>query len=364
MRVKSCAASDGSGHVINLTDEFGCVLRPKMISRFLKARAPNEKATIITYAFFHAFKFPDALSVHIKCKVEICRHGCLEHCQLSGSVNERKDTLYTINRNEQAGELNESAYFDDNISDNDQDLFYSGLEHNNDDNDDEVGENANNELLMAKLAKTGRIPENISNGGGPSKQSKLMDTKPVSESAETNDQFPYGPRQLEAKDRIGLPAVAGPRSLHLEDLDEMGQSVHKTKNNRRKRTVVSRHLRNADVGVAGIYEVISESDLAFSPDRKQESVTVFQGKISEEIVYGICMPLPGFSILFILITSAAVIATLVAGSLLYRYQLQRDAFSHQIEQINNEMNLNTLTSWMTMRISKKKKCTSNQTKPE
>lgn len=93
MRVKSCAASDGGGHVIQLSDEQGCVLRPKMISRFLKARAADERASVITYAFFHAFKFPDALSVHIKCKVEICRHGCLDHCQL-GSHHvpiERKD---------------------------------------------------------------------------------------------------------------------------------------------------------------------------------------------------------------------------------------------------------------------------------
>lgn len=82
MRVKSCVASDGAGHVIQLSDEFGCVLRPKMISRFLKARGADERASVITYAFFHAFKFPDALSVHIKCKVEICRHGCLDHCQL------------------------------------------------------------------------------------------------------------------------------------------------------------------------------------------------------------------------------------------------------------------------------------------
>lgn len=75
-------ASDGGGHIIQLSDEFGCVLRPKMISRFLKAKGADERASVITYAFFHAFKFPDALSVHIKCKVEICRHGCLDHCQL------------------------------------------------------------------------------------------------------------------------------------------------------------------------------------------------------------------------------------------------------------------------------------------
>lgn len=91
MRVKSCVASDGAGHVIQLSDEHGCVLRPKMISRFLKARTADERASVITYAFFHAFKFPDALSVHIKCKVEICRHGCLEHCQ-QGSSLDRQDT--------------------------------------------------------------------------------------------------------------------------------------------------------------------------------------------------------------------------------------------------------------------------------
>lgn len=69
MRVKSCIASDGGGHTIQLSDDLGCVLRPKMISRFLKERGADDRATVITYAFFHAFKFPDALSVHIKCKV-------------------------------------------------------------------------------------------------------------------------------------------------------------------------------------------------------------------------------------------------------------------------------------------------------
>lgn len=115
MRVKSCAASDGGKHLIQLSDELGCVLRPKMISRFLKARGADERASVITYAFFHAFKFPDALSVHIKCKVEICRHGCLDHCQLqheksvdvdveqySGSID-RKDTNNHVTENTQIG---------------------------------------------------------------------------------------------------------------------------------------------------------------------------------------------------------------------------------------------------------------------
>jgi hypothetical protein len=94
MRVKSCVASDGGGHVIQLSDEFGCVPRPKMISRFLKARGADERASVITYAFFHAFKFPDALSVHIKCKVEICRHGCLDHCQIQPDKGDVDSDLY------------------------------------------------------------------------------------------------------------------------------------------------------------------------------------------------------------------------------------------------------------------------------
>jgi len=52
-------------------------------------------------------------------------------------------------------------------------------------------------------------------------------------------------------------------------------------------------VRSADVGVSGLYEVISEADLAFTPDSKAEAVTVFQGRIREEVVYGICLPMQG-----------------------------------------------------------------------
>lgn len=54
--------------------------------------------------------------------------------------------------------------------------------------------------------------------------------------------------------------------------------------------ISDRKARSADVGVSGLYEVISEADLAFSPDGRAEAVTVFQGRIREEVVYGICLP--------------------------------------------------------------------------
>lgn len=365
MRVKSCVASDGSGHLIKLSDEYGCVLRPKMISRFLKARSPNEKATVITYAFFHAFKFPDALSVHIKCKVEICRHGCLDHCQLTGNtgnIHERKDTLID-SKPDETNELNDGndlTATDDNemgLPNNDHDMYYD------DPMSMGLGIGPGNAALLKQIR------------GEPQQQQQhvpqvhehiddIPNDHPTQEMLKTasDDLFPHGPRHLEAKDRMGLPAVAGPRSLNLND-DEIHMAIAKEiiansvgkKRQRRSVVVTDRKTRSADVGVSGVFDVISEADLAFSPDTKQEAVTVFQGKITEEIVYGICMPVPGFSILFILVTSAAIISALVAGSLLYRYQLQKEVFAKQAANATEtdtatNISHNTIASWMTMRL--------------
>eukprot|EP00096_Caligus_rogercresseyi_P009471 TRINITY_DN3228_c0_g1_i1.p1 TRINITY_DN3228_c0_g1~~TRINITY_DN3228_c0_g1_i1.p1 ORF type:complete len:702 (-),score=181.59 TRINITY_DN3228_c0_g1_i1:772-2877(-) len=90
MRLKSCEASDSRSRPILLSDENGCVLRPKMISKFMKMKSSDSRATVVTYAFFHAFKFPDSMAVNIRCKVEICRYGCPEHCQNPGGYQARE----------------------------------------------------------------------------------------------------------------------------------------------------------------------------------------------------------------------------------------------------------------------------------
>lgn len=72
MRVKSCFAHDGVKPPVQLTDEYGCVLRKSMLSEFSKIRGPEfrknlgenaavlngylGKATVISYAHFYAFK--------------------------------------------------------------------------------------------------------------------------------------------------------------------------------------------------------------------------------------------------------------------------------------------------------------------
>lgn len=394
MRVKSCAASDGAGHVIKLSDEFGCVLRPKMISKFLKARAPDERASVITYAFFHAFKFPDALSVHIKCKVEICRHGCLDHCQTSGTPGDignsllggssheglldRKDTLVGPSEHEhQDNSLSESD--DEEEHSHDHDIFYDDIIHKSNDympnkrdnkppapvfQHDVESDMADIESLFSQQKKPN--PEMLMKPNYPQQQqqqqSKQRQGPPPPpqnmQSKMEDDKFPHGPRQLQyAQSRAGLP-MAGPRALDLEELEKEQQQEQKQgtrKRTKRSYKVTDRKARSADVGVSGLYDVISEADLAFSPsDTKQESVTIFQGQIAEEVVYGICMPVQGFSILFILVISATIIAALVAGSLLYRYQLQKDALAHQQANSSPMFGANTLANWMTMRLFRMK----------
>ncbi|KAF6213590.1 hypothetical protein GE061_011311 [Apolygus lucorum] len=352
MRVKSCAASDGGGHVIHLSDEFGCVLRPKMISRFLKARIADERASVITYAFFHAFKFPDALSVHIKCKVEICRHGCLDHCQFSGTgtggepgvdellshygPQERKDSpggeaVPPVRKQQQPPPqqtqqpqqppsaapptrppLEDDELIYDEMVDLGKDMFeservvgtsiggsapHAAAQH----------QNPQPEAQHLNLPPPPASPSETPQSDGDDLPHTAFQEAPLRSSGvrdNSQERFPHGPRNL---DTDALPLVS-------------------TLNARKRRSVVvsDRKVRSADVGVSGLYEVISEADLAFTPDSKGEAVTVFQGRIREEVVYGICLPVPGFSALFVLVAVSAVVSALVAGALLYRYQVQRE----------------------------------------
>ncbi|XP_025837160.1 uncharacterized protein LOC112906704 [Agrilus planipennis] len=389
MRVKSCIASDGAGHVIQLSDEFGCVLRPKMISRFLKARGADDRASVITYAFFHAFKFPDALSVHIKCKVEICRHGCLEHCQLqqqqqahqTGGPELNLDLYDSVDRKDVTEKKHVytlgSRPYPDAVDDNDS----------SDDYDDIVQEGEGGAAIEADFPpdkgqlnsgediKSTNDMESIEDEENETTDSK-KDPPEKSPFVLSHETFPYGPRQLKEDNVQVIPAhikklsdkglVAEPRSISMAENHDQNKtsSSNQFHNNtsdspiperlkRRKRTIVvsNRKTRSASVGVSGLYEVISEADLAFSPDTRAEAVTVFQGRIREEVVYGICMPMPGFSLLFVLVAVSAVVSALVAGSLLYRYQLQKERMVNA-ETHNTALAMSTFANWVRLKLPK------------
>ena len=187
----------------------------------------------------------------------------------------------------------------------------------------------------------------------------LLQGQPRPGHRDGQERFPHGPRKLGDHD--------------LPILDRPTRTSSTSQRKRRSVVVSDRKVRSADVGVSGLYEVISEVDLAFTPDTRAEAVTVFQGRIREEVVYGICLPVPGFSVLFVLVAVSAVVSALVAGSLLYRYQLQREAQQlarqraqqqqqqqqqhqqqqqeqQQQQQHTSTMVVNSLASWMSMRL--------------
>ncbi|GJQ76445.1 hypothetical protein Trydic_g2158 [Trypoxylus dichotomus] len=78
IQVKSCKAKSATGDLeYALTDDDGCVLRPKLFGAFQKTRnTGNTGASIIAYAFFYAFKFPDLMDLMMECNVELCKTDC------------------------------------------------------------------------------------------------------------------------------------------------------------------------------------------------------------------------------------------------------------------------------------------------
>lgn len=286
--------------------------------------------------------------------MEICRHGCLDHCQLSGSVahyiQERKDqvrpqyiqstisSVISNDENNSADKGNEGAVsnvehgdgslYDDVIQNGDEMTSIGGhfldveksipkaqaqtsdrlpstvaeVQHDNEAHSD----NAELSKPFMVNIETSHSPQSLNSIQNTSLLLLFKEPPRVTRYDSDQDQFPHGPRNLEE--------------------DDSSDAMPLSANARRKRSVVvsDRKARSADVGVSGIYEVISEADLAFSPDAHAEAVTVFQGRIREEVVYGICLPMPGFSALFIVVALSAVVSALVAGAMLHRLQAQRE----------------------------------------
>lgn len=85
MLVRNCFAHDGKRGPIELVDKSGCITRPKLMSRFTKIKNFGSSATVLSYAHFQAFKFPDSMEVHFQCTIQICRHQCPEQCSASGA---------------------------------------------------------------------------------------------------------------------------------------------------------------------------------------------------------------------------------------------------------------------------------------
>ncbi|KAL3193482.1 hypothetical protein MRX96_016836 [Rhipicephalus microplus] len=106
MLVRNCIAHDGQRAPIELVDSQGCVVRPKLMSRFTKIRNFGSSATVLSYAHFQAFKFPDTMEVHFQCTIQICRYQCPDQCSAQASVDSSasdKQALYSNHVSQSAG---------------------------------------------------------------------------------------------------------------------------------------------------------------------------------------------------------------------------------------------------------------------
>merc|ERR1719225_1986246 len=85
MLVRNCMAHDGKRAPIQLVDQAGCVTRPKLMSKFNKIKNFGASASVLSYAHFQAFKFPDSMEVHFQCTIQICRYACPDQCPSAGA---------------------------------------------------------------------------------------------------------------------------------------------------------------------------------------------------------------------------------------------------------------------------------------
>lgn len=94
LRVGRCIAHDGMKTQIDLTDDNGCIVRDRIMSKFDKAKNWGAESATIAFAHFSAFKFPETTKVFIECDVEVCKRGCKAQCTTKSSGD--KSALSTV----------------------------------------------------------------------------------------------------------------------------------------------------------------------------------------------------------------------------------------------------------------------------
>lgn len=316
MRVKSCEASDGSNSPIYLSDEHGCVLRPKMISKFMKLRNNDGRATVLTYAHFHAFKFPDSMAVHIRCKVEICRFGCPDHCQKPTAGNPIGDY------SQQQPQFQQQLQFQQQplVQQPPLDAYAAPAE-----TAPQYEAPPNNVGPSSFGEKSERPPfysANQRSAANPGKARPSSQNNPMINKSSLYSKGPLIiPDEESAQAYLNGSPLKGSETIELPNAEDFPWGPRNLRR-RRRDLVLDRHQRSPDIGVTTDYQVISEADLEFTPAR-EDGVTVFKGH-REDVVYGVCLPAPGFSALFVLLAMCTVISVLVAGFMCHHRQMQKD----------------------------------------
>ncbi|XP_050712868.1 uncharacterized protein LOC126996453 isoform X2 [Eriocheir sinensis] len=269
MMVRNCVAHDGKRTPIQLVDERGCVTRPKIMGRFQKVKNFGSSASVVSYAYFKAFKFPEHMNVHFQCVIQVCRYNCPEP---------------------QCGGIG---------------IGYQGA--GSETHTRVVAPNPDPRLPAHASALTAQSKEGISEG-------ESVDTDraipvPLNVPLQGNNvNLPLKPEYPKVNRQGSATDIAGrPRALNHDDIDipEAGRT---------RRSASSHVYRRAaqemtDVSTARVIQVVAPGDVAFNLNAANETV-VFSEPLDNQS--NICMSATGFTAGLVMMLLVLTIACLVA----------------------------------------------------
>ncbi|KAL7639988.1 UNVERIFIED_CONTAM: hypothetical protein RMT77_009402 [Armadillidium vulgare] len=287
MMVRNCVAHDGKRAPIQLVDQNGCITRPKIMGRFQKIKNFGSSASVVSYAYFQAFKFPDSMNVHFQCVIQVCRYQCpVPDCPEYG--------------------------YGGGLPVGGGGGGYHGAGSETDEVKVPLGHNT-----LPDPRHAGRPTKQALTDGSINRQSEtpyLEDEEPqplpVPVSLKLKPDDLNIPK--ETVSRVGaVDSLLGrPRAIDIEKLDFSGELNKVEKPKRERRHVVRRETQEMkDISTERIIQVVAPGDLAFNLHAQNETVVIASslGEGSH-----ICMSTTGFAAGLIMLLLVLTIACLVA----------------------------------------------------
>lgn len=331
MLVRNCVAHDGHRAPIQLVDGSGCVVRPKVMSKFQKIKNFGSSASVVSYAYFKAFKFPDSMNVHFQCVIQVCRYQCPDPaCGGTAGGN------YAISPRVPSGDYDAAGSEKKPVTVNAVKAELPGTVTNRVDTS-VAGLRPPPPLRQGVQKREGPAPAfgKKRRGQGPRRPQRPI-PQPVSFPLRSHTlrlpQPSNGPPQgYSSVNREGVALAKGqyaisgqPRALDDADLDEQvaeatspAEEAESQENAaRRRRSTHHVYKRGTqemtDISTERVIQVVAPGDVAFNLNTNKETVVVSESTAERERRNSICMSVPGFVAGLVMLLLVLVVAIIVA----------------------------------------------------
>lgn len=326
MLVRNCVAHDGKRAPIQLVDQNGCVVRPKIMSKFQKIKNFGPSASVVSFAYFQAFKFPDSMNVHFQCVIQVCRFNCPEpKCGGHGAAISGEYGLPALGGLGGIG----AEYGPPPSSEYGLPPAFPDPRHPA----DAVGAFSENQpdVVLPPAAQTSATSENSSNGAASSPPPHVNPSSSSQDDIHLPPPPPPGHSgystvkrkddlDLEASSNVNL-AMLGGRPRSVEGLDDLRGA-------RRRRETMELVIRPriykreaqemTDVNTSRTIQVVAPGDVNFALNNAANNETVVIQSARSVDTETICMSVPSFVGGLVMLLLVLAIASLVAAFLFVR----------------------------------------------